>query len=184
MPLCKFPWKNAILFFPLVTLLAWKKMAPANPVDRTVQQAGKHRNKDKPKNPWTNKKNIGKTKNNLEETQKTLGKKNEKNGKHIKHTHSLERGCFREESLIFFCVFCFPIIFYLSACFSYVFCFFHFFLKCVSFFLGGSRPPPNSMEVICAATLQRVCKQFFGACVRFLCRKASGNAVEPLKILS
>ena len=37
-------------------------MAPANPVDRTVQQAGKHRNKDKPKNPWTNKKNIGKTK--------------------------------------------------------------------------------------------------------------------------
>ena len=31
-------------------------MAPANPVDRTVQQAGKHRNKDKPKNPWTNKK--------------------------------------------------------------------------------------------------------------------------------
>jgi hypothetical protein len=61
-----------------VTLLAWKKMAPANPVDRTVQQAGKHRNKDKPKNPWTNKKTLEKPKNNLEETQKTLGKKTKK----------------------------------------------------------------------------------------------------------
>ena len=37
-------------------------MAPANPVDRTVQQAGKHRNKDKPKNPWTNKKTLEKPK--------------------------------------------------------------------------------------------------------------------------
>ena len=160
-------------------------MAPANPVDRTVQQAGKHRNKDKPKNPWTNKKNIGKTKKIIwKKHKKHWGKKTKKNGKHIKHTHSLERGCFREESLIFFCVFCFPIIFYLSACFSYVFCFSIFVFFMCFLFLGGSRPPPNSMEVICAATLQRVCKQFFGACVRFLCRKASGNAVEPLKILS
>ena len=160
-------------------------MAPANPVDRTVQQAGKHRNKDKPKNPWTNKKNIGKTKKIIwKKHKKTLGKKNEKNGKHIKHTNSLERGCFREESLIFFLCFVFPLFFICPRVFPMFFVFpFSFFFMCF-LFLGGARPPPNSMEVICAATLQRVCKQFFGACVRFLCRKASGNAVEPLKILS
>jgi hypothetical protein len=31
-------------------------MIPANPVDRTVQQAGKHRNKEKQKKLWKNKK--------------------------------------------------------------------------------------------------------------------------------
>ena len=137
-------------------------MAPANPVDRTVQQAGKHRNKDKPKNPWTNKKKHWKNqKNNLEETQKTLGKKNEKNGKHIKHTNSLERGCFREESLIFFCVFCFPIIFLFVRVFFLCFLFFPFlFFLCVSFFFGGGsssskqygsnlcRHPSKSMQTI------------------------------------
>ena len=46
------------------------------------------------------------------------------------------------------------------------------------------RPPPKSMEVICGVALQRVCKQLLGACVRFLCKKASGTAAEPLKILS
>jgi hypothetical protein len=61
-----------------VTLLAWKKMAPANPVDRTVQQAGKHRNKDKPKNPWTNKKTLEKPKIIWKKHKKHWGKKTKK----------------------------------------------------------------------------------------------------------
>ena len=83
-----------------------------------------------------------------------------------------------------------PALSYLKhhACLSEVFCYIPIYEK-VPFrtsFLNNAILvfAPNSMEVICAATLQRVCKQFFGACVRFLGRKASGNAVEPLKILS
>jgi len=44
-------------FIPLVTLLALEKLVPANLVDRTVQQAGKHRNREQPQKHWKNNKN-------------------------------------------------------------------------------------------------------------------------------
>ena len=134
-------------------------MAPANPVDRTVQQAGKHRNKDKPKNPWTNKKNW-KNQKIIWKKHKNIGKKNEKNGKHIKHTNSLERGCFREESLIFFWCFVFPLFFICPRVFPMFFVFPFSFFLCVSFFWGGGsssskqygsnlrRHPSKSMQTI------------------------------------
>ena len=112
-------------------------MAPANPVDRTVQQAGKHRNKDKPKNPWTNKKTLEKPKI-IWKKHKKHGKKNEKNGKHIKHTNSLERGCFREESLNIVLCFVFPLFFICPRVFPMFFVFpFLFFFNVFPFFGGG-----------------------------------------------
>ena len=44
----RFLEKMQYCFIPLVTLLALEKLVPANLVDRTVQQAGKHRNREQP----------------------------------------------------------------------------------------------------------------------------------------
>ena len=83
-------------FIPLVTLLAQKKnMVPANVVDRTVQQAGKHRNKEKTK------KHIGKT----EKQKNTL--ENKKNNKTLVQTPPLQRVW----NYFFFVCLCFFLVF-------------------------------------------------------------------------
>ena len=141
MPLCKILEKMQYCFIPLVTLLALEKLVPANLVDRTVQQAGnigtgkkkqKHWKNQNPKKDWKNKK-----KQNAKQSLK-------------KHIYGLLCSSPPLQRVWTYCIFSCFLFFPRFSCF--LFCFFFFFC----FF--GFRPPPKSVEVICGATLQRVCK--------------------------